>query len=116
MDPEHGESVLVRALLDGGSTVCDKALSLVEDARREFRRYSNAFFLVVGAAAIALIIAIGFMVSGYTQTAIATGVSGVVTSGAAAFIGNARSTTEKELSKRINSANRICTAEGRTVA
>ncbi len=116
MNAAESESEFVRSVLEGNGSVCDKAIELVDDARAEFRRFSNLFYIVVAAAAVALVVAIALIVFGQTGSGIATGVSGVVASGAAVFIQSARKTTEQELSRRINSANRICEPDGRTIA
>ena len=55
------ESAFLASVVEGSGTVCDKALELVDDAREQFKRFSAAFFVVVAAAAIALVIAIAFI-------------------------------------------------------
>lgn len=104
----------VEAFLESGS-VCDQAKQLVEDARREFKRFSDAFFAVVVAAAIALVLAIIFLALGKQLTGVVTGVSGVVTSGAAIFIKSARKDAKDELTQRLNAARRICKDAGEQI-
>lgn len=91
-------------------TPCEQAGEMVSEARLHANRMRLYFRWVVAAAAIAIVIAIGLFIAGKNGAGIATGVSGVVSSGAAVFIKNAAEDATTASQKALRIQQKVCGA------
>ena len=79
-----------------GTIVCRDARVKRAAAAANFRRYDNLVYLVAGATAIALVIAIGLIVINQRDNGIATLVAGVVGGGATIWLVKLKNDAKKD--------------------
>lgn len=91
-------------------TPCEQASEMVDEARAHADQLRFYFRLVVGAAAIGIVVAIALFIVGQNGAGVASGVSGVVASGAAVFIKNAVDESVTASQKALRLQAKICGA------
>lgn len=89
-------------------TPCEQASEMVTESRDHARRMRQYFRWVVAASSLALVVAIGLFVAGKNGAGLATGVSGVVSSGAALFIKNAANDATTASQKALRLQQKVC--------